>query len=169
MKILFVCGLLMLLSHSVSGRQIQIRVESSDSVLPTMETDESTKPQPEERYEKFRRQHIKKDMTEKKCDSVIQVNKIYNVDNSCKITNTFILADPKKVKAICKGEGKQKADGFTYSNSKFNIVVCKLKKQGARKPNCQYRGSRRTNRVVVVVCKDGLPVHYDKDIASFVE
>ncbi|KAK2856944.1 hypothetical protein Q5P01_005679 [Channa striata] len=166
MKILFVCGLLMLLSDSVSGRQIQIRVESSDSVFSAIETDESINVWREERYEKFRRQHVIENMTNETCDSVISQKKIYNVDNSCKITNTFILADAKKVKAICKGKGKVKADGFTYSKSKFDVLVCKLKIEELGKPNCQYEGIHRTNRVVVVTCEGGLPVHYQKDIEN---
>ncbi|MGL4876650.1 hypothetical protein, partial [Paraclostridium dentum] len=82
-----------------------------------------------------------------------------------KKTNSFILADEKKVKAICKGE----KNGLTYSKEKFNIVVCKLKNKGGRKPNCQYRGNNLTNRVVVVKCEEHLPVHYEKDTPNFAE
>ncbi|KAK2811890.1 hypothetical protein Q5P01_000138 [Channa striata] len=159
MKILLVCGLLMLLSHSVSGRQIQIRVESSHSVFPTIETDESTKPQPEERYEKFRRQHIDKDMTEQKCDSVILKNNISNADKNCKEINTFILAGEDEVKAICKGV----KDEMIQSQKEFNIVDCKLTNVGAKFPDCKYEGTRLTKKVEVK-CEEELPVHYEKHL-----
>uniref|UniRef100_A0A3Q1J1H0 Ribonuclease A-domain domain-containing protein n=1 Tax=Anabas testudineus TaxID=64144 RepID=A0A3Q1J1H0_ANATE len=116
----------------------------------------------EERYEKFRRQHISKKMTENDCDQRISQNKIYKNDNSCKETNTFILDDAQKVKDICKG----KKDGMTKSTKTFSIVVCKLKNEGARKPKCQYRGKHLTNRVVAIKCEGGLPVHFERDILN---
>ncbi|XP_076737260.1 uncharacterized protein LOC143415747 [Maylandia zebra] len=48
----------------------------------------------ETRYGQFRRQHINAKMTAMDCDTVIRRKQIYNVDNSCKDTNTFILDNP---------------------------------------------------------------------------
>uniref|UniRef100_A0A3Q3EQT8 Ribonuclease A-domain domain-containing protein n=1 Tax=Kryptolebias marmoratus TaxID=37003 RepID=A0A3Q3EQT8_KRYMA len=108
-----------------------------------------------------RRQHVDPDMTVKKCDSEMKRKKIYCPDNSCKETNTFILASPNKVKSICQGQGNfDKNSQLTSSKEKFKIVVCKLKKS-ARKPKCQYKGSLLKNKVVVVRCDKRLPVHYD--------
>ncbi|KAF3688508.1 Ribonuclease-like 3 [Channa argus] len=170
MKILFACVLLMLLSATVlSGSNIQPRDTSSATVFPTNETEESIKPQPQESYEKFKRQHINKTMTKDDCNKEISTKGIYNRDKTCKNINTFILADEKRVKKICNGEGKlNKKDRMTYSNTKFNIVVCKLQNPGAKKPNCVYKGERLTKRVVVK-CEGGFPVHYQGDKLNFAE
>uniref|UniRef100_A0A3Q4GFH3 Ribonuclease A-domain domain-containing protein n=1 Tax=Neolamprologus brichardi TaxID=32507 RepID=A0A3Q4GFH3_NEOBR len=64
-----------------------------------------SKRQNETPYEKFKRQHVDAKMTAKKCDAEIKNKQIYNVDNTCKDTNTFILSDYEKVKAICNGHG----------------------------------------------------------------
>uniref|UniRef100_A0A3P9M0B5 Ribonuclease A-domain domain-containing protein n=1 Tax=Oryzias latipes TaxID=8090 RepID=A0A3P9M0B5_ORYLA len=116
------------------------------------------------RYEKFRRQHIDKHMTANKCDSVMNRKNIFNNDNSCKETNTFIVDDPAKVKRICEGI----ADGkMMQSTEMFRIVKCELKNTGARKPNCQYKGGLLTNRYLKVKCENKLPVHFDDDIVNF--
>lgn len=60
----------------------------------------------EDGYGQFRRQHINAKMTAKDCDKVIKSKQIYNVDNSCKDTNTFILDNPSEIKNICV-EGKK--------------------------------------------------------------
>ncbi|KAF3688506.1 Ribonuclease-like 3 [Channa argus] len=109
-------------------------------------------------------------MTKNDCDSEISKRKIFMNKNSCKKINTFILADEKKVKAICEREGKlNKKDGMTYSKTKFNIVVCKLTKPGAKKPNCHYNGELLNKKVVVVKCEGGFPVHYQGDKLNFAE
>ncbi|KAL3999501.1 suppressor of tumorigenicity protein 13 [Sarotherodon galilaeus] len=105
-------------------------------------------------------------MTAKKCDAEIKNKQIYNVDNSCKKANTFILSDYEQVKAICNGQGiYDQNSGMTKSKDKFRIVKCELKNNGARKPKCQYKGKLLTKRIVVVKC-GGLPVHYEKDIET---
>ncbi|MEQ2249788.1 hypothetical protein ILYODFUR_032985 [Ilyodon furcidens] len=158
MRILFVCLLACLLLLQVVSSQPENKAGKSTP---------REKPVEEERYEKFRIQHIDKDMVKKKCEAEIRRKKIYNNDNSCKKTNTFILDNPKAVKSICQGEGEMnEKTKMTHSKQKFKIVVCKLKKP-ARKPNCEYEGTKFTNRIVVVRCQNGLPVHFDEDILSF--
>nr|XP_054603291.1 ribonuclease-like [Nothobranchius furzeri] len=126
------------------------------------------KTETELRYEKFRRQHIARtDMAAKKCDSEIRGKQIYNTDNTCKPTNTFILDNPTNIKLICQGEGDLNAGtGLTRSRNTFKIIVCELK-SGERKPRCQYEGSLLTNRYVAVRCENNLPVHFDRDIMNF--
>lgn len=118
----------------------------------------------EDRYGKFRRQHIDGKMTEKKCDKVIKKKEIWNDNNSCKATNTFILDKPSEVKNICvKGKFDENLQ-MTKSHKKFRVVKCELKNEGARKPRCQYKGNLLTDRYVAVACQGDLPVHFAGDI-----
>ncbi|XP_039462467.1 ribonuclease-like [Oreochromis aureus] len=155
MRILFTCLLLMLLFATGLSKPANLKPKPID------------KRQNETPYEKFKRQHVDAKMTAKKCEAEIKNKQIYNVDNSCKDTNTFILSDYEKVKAICNGHGSpHKNTCLTESKAKFSIVKCELKNNGGRKPNCQYKGKLLTNRIVVVQC-GGLPVHFEKDIVTF--
>ncbi|XP_016516235.1 ribonuclease CL2-like [Poecilia formosa] len=116
-----------------------------------------------ERYEKFKRQHVDKKMAAQKCTAAMKQKKIYDDNNVCKKTNTFILADAKEVQSVCKGQGIYNNEShYTESKKKFRIVVCTVKKQ-ARKPKCEYKGKCLKNRVIAVSCKDGLPVHFAGD------
>ncbi|MEQ2285495.1 hypothetical protein AMECASPLE_032448 [Ameca splendens] len=155
MRILFICLLACLLLLQV----VAFKAEKKAGILTPRE-----KPVEEERYEKFRIQHINETMDENSCDSEIRRKNIYE-KNRCKTINTFILADENSVKSICQGE-KNNNKKKTRSKQKFRIVVCKLKKP-ARKPKCQYEGIKLTNRIVAVRCQNGLPVHFDGDILNF--
>uniref|UniRef100_I3JK40 Ribonuclease A-domain domain-containing protein n=1 Tax=Oreochromis niloticus TaxID=8128 RepID=I3JK40_ORENI len=113
---------------------------------------------------KFGRQHIDASMKAKDCDKVMKSKQIYNLDSSCKDTNTFILDNPTEVKNICvEGKFDEKLQ-MTKSHKKFTVVKCVLKNEGTRKPRCQYDGNRLTNRYVAVACEDKLPVHFARDI-----
>uniref|UniRef100_A0A669C1P0 Ribonuclease A-domain domain-containing protein n=1 Tax=Oreochromis niloticus TaxID=8128 RepID=A0A669C1P0_ORENI len=152
MRILFACLLLVMLFATGLSKLTNRQVKWLKNETP---------------YEKFKRQHVDAKMTAKKCDAEIKNKQIYNVDNSCKKANTFILSDYEKVKAICNGHGSpHKNTCLTESKAKFSIVKCELKNNGGRKPNCQYKGKLLTNRIVVVQC-GGLPVHFEKDIVTF--
>lgn len=101
--------------------------------------------QKETPYEKFRRQHVDAKMSAEKCDTEIKNRQIYDVNSSCKFTNTFILSDDKEVKAICNGQGRyDRKSRMTKSVAKFSIVTCKLKKKRTGEPKCQYKGKRLT-------------------------
>uniref|UniRef100_A0A669CZY1 Ribonuclease A-domain domain-containing protein n=1 Tax=Oreochromis niloticus TaxID=8128 RepID=A0A669CZY1_ORENI len=113
------------------------------------------------------RQHVDAKMSVKKCDTEIKKKKIYVDGNKCKAVNTFILSDYKQVKAICNGQGRYDQTNKTKSKAKFRIVRCELKNNGARKPNCRYKGTLLTNRTVVVRCEGKLPVHYYDDEMTF--
>uniref|UniRef100_A0A3Q2Q8U6 Ribonuclease A-domain domain-containing protein n=1 Tax=Fundulus heteroclitus TaxID=8078 RepID=A0A3Q2Q8U6_FUNHE len=116
-----------------------------------------------ERYQKFKRQHIDKKMTDQKCTAVMKQKRIYDKNNSCKEKNTFILAAEKEVKSICNGQDvNNKQSELRESKKRFRLVVCNLRNQ-ASKPKCEYRGTCHTNRIIVVSCVEGLPVHYEGD------
>uniref|UniRef100_A0A3B3TX10 Ribonuclease A-domain domain-containing protein n=1 Tax=Poecilia latipinna TaxID=48699 RepID=A0A3B3TX10_9TELE len=100
-------------------------------------------------------QHVDKKMAAQKCTAVMKQKKIYDDNNVCKKTNTFILADAKEVQSVCKGQGIYNNEShYTESKKKFRVVVCTVKKQ-ARKPKCEYNGKCLKNRVIAVSCKDG--------------
>lgn len=126
MRILFTCLLLVLLFASGLSKPANLQ------------TKPMVKRQNETPYEKFRRQHVDARMSVKKCDAEIKSKQIYNVDNSCKDANTFILSDDEQVKAICNGQGRyDPRSGMTERTAKFRIVICEVKNDGARKPKCQ--------------------------------
>ncbi|GAA6231927.1 angiogenin [Lates japonicus] len=142
MRILFAC--LLLLSATVLCQDA--------NVLP--------------RYRKFIEQHINGQMSANRCDEVIRNRRITKTDsNECKETNTFILATTNLVKPICGQAGEPFGD-MTKSLQPFSIIVCKLKNQQGRHPNCQYRGQARTRRIAIK-CDQGFPVHFDRDIIHF--
>lgn len=152
MRILFACLLLVLLFDTGRSKLANRQLKG---------------PQQETRYKRFIRQHVDANMSVEKCDTEIEKNWIYNVDHSCKYTNTFILSNNKQVKAICNGQGSPyKNTIFTKSRAKFSIVICKLN-NGARKLNCQYNGTLHSHVSVVVRCEGRLPVHYVKNIQTF--
>lgn len=116
-----------------------------------------------ERYRKFINQHIKADMRDSQCDSVIRQRKISETDsNLCKPTNTFIRATAGRVTPICGAAGVP--DGhLRRSIQPFDLVICKLKNNGARQPHCQHSFRKSTSRIKIS-CEGGLPVHFGGDI-----
>uniref|UniRef100_A0A3Q1IJA4 Ribonuclease A-domain domain-containing protein n=1 Tax=Anabas testudineus TaxID=64144 RepID=A0A3Q1IJA4_ANATE len=142
MKIQFVCLLLLLLSANVLSQNAKIK----------------------SRYQKFQNQHIIKKMNATNCDDVMQTRNISKGNtNKCKETNTFIIGNIKPVKSICEGKGEPWRNQMTKSLKRFDIVVCKLKKQKARPARCLYRG-KELNMKIIIKCEKGFPVHYDRDI-----
>eukprot|EP00064_Thunnus_orientalis_P012786 superscaffoldBa00002004_g12821 len=118
------------------------------------------------RYRKFIEQHISGQMSATRCDDVIRSRGITKTNsNECKETNTFIRATTNIIKSIC-GQAGEPYGEMTKSLQPFDIVVCTLKNQQARKPKCQYRGQARTRRIAIK-CEQGFPVHFDRDIIHF--
>ncbi|TKS72080.1 Ribonuclease-like 3 [Collichthys lucidus] len=118
------------------------------------------------RYRKFIEQHVNGRMSENRCDSVIGSRRISKTNsNECKETNTFIQATTNHIKAICEQAGEPYGD-MTKSLQPFPIIVCTLKNQQGRLPNCQYRGQARTRRIAIR-CEQGFPVHFERDIIHF--
>ncbi|XP_015257226.1 PREDICTED: angiogenin [Cyprinodon variegatus] len=114
-------------------------------------------------YINFRKQHMDQGMTKEKCKKLNTKN--YGKTNDCKEKNTFITDSPKDVKSICNDGGDYDSKtGLTVSKKGFNIVDCTLKQMEAKKPHCEYRGNTFTQRLLVVRCQDGLPVHFERSI-----
>ncbi|KAA0711562.1 Ribonuclease-like 3 [Triplophysa tibetana] len=117
-------------------------------------------------YEKFLRQHVYVDMTEKRCSSEMRERHITEgqTNNDCKKVNTFITAHKQELRKVCNGAGQSyegSADKYV-SNQPFPLVTCKLQ-SGDRYPNCEYRGTKST-RYIVLACNKTWPTHYDGDI-----
>ncbi|PWA29401.1 hypothetical protein CCH79_00021106, partial [Gambusia affinis] len=88
MKVLLFCLLACL---------IPLQATASEFVNTTSSPDPESSPRA--RYEKFRRQHIDKQMTAQKCTAEMKRKEIYGDNNVCKDKNTFILADANEVKS----------------------------------------------------------------------
>ncbi|KAK5864514.1 hypothetical protein PBY51_015751 [Eleginops maclovinus] len=117
-------------------------------------------------YRNFINQHINGGMLENRCDQVIGSRGITVADsNRCKETNTFIRATTNHITRICVSAGEPYGV-LTKSLQPFDIVICRLRNQGASRPHCQYRGQSRTRRIAIR-CEGGLPVHYGGDIVYF--
>uniref|UniRef100_A0A3Q3J1H2 Ribonuclease A-domain domain-containing protein n=1 Tax=Monopterus albus TaxID=43700 RepID=A0A3Q3J1H2_MONAL len=108
-------------------------------------------------FGKFKEQHIYT-KTFTNCDKAMSGVEI----NLCKEKNTFILASTTKVKSVCRDKGEP-YQGLTKSLQRFDIVVCKLEKQGTKPAKCHY-SRKNLNKKIVIKCEKGLPVHYVRDI-----
>ncbi|KAK6299156.1 ribonuclease-like 3 [Coregonus clupeaformis] len=114
------------------------------------------------RYQRFLLQHVKGGMTIQNCQHVMSNLRLTGTDGKCKWKNTFILANPVDVKPICGGGGTRRNSNLFESNNPFSVVICQ-RTGGDYHPNCKYRGSSSTKRVVIA-CDGKWPVHYDGDI-----
>ncbi|XP_056456572.1 ribonuclease-like 3 [Gadus chalcogrammus] len=116
----------------------------------------------EERYQKFRLQHINPGMRTSECDSEILSRNIETNTNLCKWSNTFITAPLDQIKAICRGH----RNGSITSNNPFTFVMCQLSNvdpnNQPRQPNCQYQGwSPRLAKKIVIVCEEEFPIYFE--------
>uniref|UniRef100_A0A8C8DF81 Ribonuclease A-domain domain-containing protein n=1 Tax=Oryzias sinensis TaxID=183150 RepID=A0A8C8DF81_9TELE len=117
------------------------------------------------RYRKFIEQHINTGMNINRCNVEISKRGIAKTNsNDCKETNTFIRANTGTVRSVCENAGVQDG-GFTRSLQPFDLVVCKLRNQGARLPRCDYRG-QLTTRYIKIKCEQRFPVHFEGDIIA---
>jgi len=117
-------------------------------------------------WQDFRNNHINPDMKINDCDTVINGRSIKEHGIFCKPTNTFILANPGQVQAVCTGGG-QPYQGNTISTVRFPIIVCRrTPSSGDRLPNCQYwaPADMYTNCIVYMWCQNRLPVHWVTDV-----
>ncbi|MEQ2211079.1 hypothetical protein XENOCAPTIV_025786 [Xenoophorus captivus] len=116
-------------------------------------------------FQKFVRQHIIEAMDENDCTTVMANRNITkkvrtsertetNETKGPKKINTFIIANENEVKAICHGQNGPEV----RSANKFNIVVCKLTKEG------RYEGTIKYYQIIEVKCENNLPVHFHDQI-----
>ncbi|TDH11181.1 hypothetical protein EPR50_G00058140 [Perca flavescens] len=116
--------------------------------------------------EKFKRQHINKDMDPKRCDAVIKERKIHQNNRAfCKKENTFISASYGEVKKVCEKEGEPYPNdrNLRISLNSFRVVNCKCK-DNMRPPNCGCKGSRPNLRIVIACDNNDNPVHYEEGL-----
>lgn len=118
--------------------------------------------QPNDRWSQFINQHINNRMSVSRCDDVIRNRHITMPNsNSCKETNTFILATTNLIKAVCDRAGVPYGT-LTKSTQPFPVIVCRLRNEG-RHPHCEYRG-RSSTSYIAISCENGFPVHFGRDI-----
>uniref|UniRef100_A0A4W5NCV7 Ribonuclease A-domain domain-containing protein n=1 Tax=Hucho hucho TaxID=62062 RepID=A0A4W5NCV7_9TELE len=115
-----------------------------------------------QQYNHFLKQHVDGVMTTQKCENQMRILNLNGPDGKCKVKNTFILANPNQVKAICTGGGTRTSGNLFQSNSPFSVVIC-TRTGGDSHPNCTYKGSSATKKVIIA-CDKNLPVHYDGDV-----
>jgi len=108
-------------------------------------------------FTKFKKQHIKEDMKEDECDSVIRERNIRAYGNKCKPKNTFILDNIQNVKRVCN-TGIEVKQNFYKSNETFPIILCTRKNNTGN--ICEYDSSEQTINIVIL-CIKGKPVHYE--------
>ncbi|KAF3838709.1 hypothetical protein F7725_010479 [Dissostichus mawsoni] len=114
-----------------------------------------------DRYKKFKNQHINKEMIATQCNEVINNREINEHDKKCKQKNTFIREDANEVKGLCEN---LKTGDSIKSLQKFSIIVCELEEDSPIHPNCNYQ-SKEEVKSIEIACEGGFPVHYVKDIA----
>eukprot|EP00063_Salmo_salar_P079812 XP_014054647.1 PREDICTED: ribonuclease-like 3 [Salmo salar] len=115
-----------------------------------------------QQYNHFLKQHVDGEMTTLKCKSQMEILNLNRPDRKCKLKNTFILANPDQVQAICTGGGTLKGNNLVQSNKPFSVVIC-THTGGESHPNCTYKGSSATKKVIIA-CDGKFPVHYDGDV-----
>uniref|UniRef100_A0A668TUM4 Ribonuclease A-domain domain-containing protein n=1 Tax=Oreochromis aureus TaxID=47969 RepID=A0A668TUM4_OREAU len=98
----------------------------------------------------FYQKHVIGFMHPDECTTVMQMRHIRGHVGTCKKVNTFLLGAHQRVQNICAGISGQRSVSF-------NVVVCKH--QFSLRPGCRYVGQRHDNRIVVIKCKHGVPVH----------
>ena len=85
-----------------------------------------------------------------------------NMTRPCKDTNTFVHGNSDDIRAICDDRnGEPYRDGLRRSRSPFQVTTC-IHRGGSTRPPCRYRAFR-ANRVIVIRCRDGFPVHLEEN------
>ncbi|XP_008423875.1 ribonuclease-like [Poecilia reticulata] len=111
----------------------------------------------DDRFEKFKNQHINTDM-DRGCDDIIQSRNILDTNFKCKTINTFILHPVENVTPVCQN-GTPICGNLMKSEGIFDTVVCKLKGNINDRP-CRYDSSNKRQHIVIA-CDGGKPVHLE--------
>lgn len=105
-------------------------------------------------FEAFKKKHLApKDMSEDKCTTEIKTKAI-NKDGRCKKINTFIKAEIDDIKKICTTKEEKNFKGIG-----FDVFDCN-KNEGVKE--CTYTGTFRKGITIILTCKNGFPVHYER-------
>uniref|UniRef100_A0A8D0D107 Ribonuclease A-domain domain-containing protein n=1 Tax=Sander lucioperca TaxID=283035 RepID=A0A8D0D107_SANLU len=108
-------------------------------------------------YTSFEYKHIVWAMIPANCTGVMNAKKIRDDNNkkNCKPFNTFIIGRFDDVKAACK---KNEVRGTKRTTRKsFDVVDCRTRQK--KTFPCNYTGSTRNGRIVVLCDERGFPYH----------
>ncbi|XP_026543867.1 ribonuclease-like [Notechis scutatus] len=112
-------------------------------------------------YKRFLRQHYdnpKSKDADSYCNKIMQKRGLSSP--KCKMMNTFIHDMKKKIIDVCGNQGVPFRGRLRRSKAQFQVTTCKAKRF-SDKPPCYYREDA-SPRYIVIVCKNGLPVHYEE-------
>ncbi|XP_040083019.1 angiogenin-2-like [Oryx dammah] len=115
----------------------------------------------DDRYREFLRKHYdpsSKGHDDRYCNTMMARK---HMTKPCKDTNTFVHGNSDNIRAICDDRnGEPYGDGLRRSRSAFQITTCRHI-GGSPKSPCRYRAFS-ANRIIVIRCEDGFPVHLEK-------
>nr|XP_060639021.1 ribonuclease-like [Anolis sagrei ordinatus] len=114
-------------------------------------------------YETFLRQHYdnpKSSVGSNYCDAMMQKRDL--TKPQCKEVNSFIHETKNNIIDVCGNGGEPYGDRLRRSKKQFSVTTCKLK-GGSTRPPCNYR-ENKSERYIVIACRDKLPVHYDEGL-----
>ncbi|XP_012321215.1 ribonuclease 4 isoform X1 [Aotus nancymaae] len=114
-------------------------------------------------YQRFLRQHVHPEETggnDGYCNLMMQRRKM--TSNHCKRFNTFIHEDIWNIRSICSTTNIQCKNGRMNCHEGVVKVTDCRETGSSRVPNCRYRATASTRRVVIA-CEGnpGVPVHFD--------
>lgn len=117
----------------------------------------------QDRYQKFLKQHVIKQMKKKGCAEAIR-ERCTTSNEECKPVNTFIVnSNESDIKKVCKeGQCFKRGTNLMKSVRKFETMVCR-KSKGLTQPDCEYN-VKYTDVYVVFACEQGLPVHFERSV-----
>ncbi|ELR51940.1 Angiogenin-2, partial [Bos mutus] len=112
-------------------------------------------------YRGFLRKHYDPSPTghdDRYCNTMMERR---SMTRPCKDTNTFIHGNSNDIRAVCDDRnGEPYRNGLRRSRSPFQVTTCKHR-GGSPRPPCRYRAFR-ANRVIVIRCRDGFPIHLEE-------
>ncbi|KAL6032465.1 hypothetical protein STEG23_021743 [Scotinomys teguina] len=115
-------------------------------------------------YQRFLRQHVAPQDTggdDRYCNVMMQRRKM--TTSQCKRFNTFIHEDIWNIRGICSTANIQCKNGNMNCHEGVVKVTDCRETGSSRAPNCRYRASASTRRVVIA-CEGNpaVPVHFDR-------
>uniref|UniRef100_A0A8C2LL89 Ribonuclease 4 n=1 Tax=Cricetulus griseus TaxID=10029 RepID=A0A8C2LL89_CRIGR len=115
-------------------------------------------------YQRFLRQHVSPQETggnDNYCNLMMQRRKM--TSRQCKHFNTFIHEDIWNIRGICSTSNIQCKNGRMNCHEGVMKVTDCRETGSSRFPNCRYRASASTRRVVIA-CEGNpeVPVHFDR-------
>uniref|UniRef100_A0A8C9Y6S8 Ribonuclease A-domain domain-containing protein n=1 Tax=Sander lucioperca TaxID=283035 RepID=A0A8C9Y6S8_SANLU len=144
MKISIFAGVLLISAAVISADLMFLGPEPADDI-----------------YTSFEYKHIVWAMIPANCTGVMNAKKSRDDNNkkNCKPFNTFIIGRFDDVKAACK---KNEVRGTKRTTRKsFDVVDCRTRQK--KTFPCNYTGSTRNRKIVVLCDERGFPYHLTSD------